>query len=65
MSKRDIVELVSVTVKINGKVKTFKTENIRFRGWEWSDADSGDCDSGVDLEIHDGKKHYKLDMGGY
>ena len=61
--KKDLIELVSVTVKINGKEKTFARKDCWFSGWEWSDDDGGG-DSGVDLELTDGKKRHKLSVEG-
>jgi hypothetical protein len=59
--KKNLVELVSVTVKINGVEKTFAKKDCYFYGWEFE----VDCfsDSGVDLELTDGKKKYKLSIG--
>lgn len=56
------VELVSVTVKINGVEKTFAKKDCWFHGWEYE----GDCfsDSGVDLELTEGRKRYKLSVEG-
>jgi len=58
------VELVSVTVKINGVEKTFAKKDCWFHGWEWSNEDIMECDSGVDLELTEGKKRYKLSVEG-
>lgn len=57
---KDEVELVGVVVKINGKKKTFKKSECYFQGWEYQD----EChsDSGVNLELTDGKKRYKLSL---
>lgn len=56
------VEFVGVVIKVNGKQKTIKKENCYFHGWEWSNDDAGECDSGVDLELTDGRKKYKLSL---
>jgi hypothetical protein len=63
--KKNVIELVSVTVKINGEEKTFSKENCIFEGWEWSCGDEcgcGACSSGVDLHLTDGRKRYKLEL---
>jgi hypothetical protein len=51
------IELISVTVKINGKKRVFKKGQVYFTGWE---QECGTCGShsGVDMTIYDesGKK---------
>lgn len=51
--KKKNIELISVTVKIDGKEETFKKENVYFYGWQ----QECDCCShgGVDMELTDGK----------
>lgn len=51
MAKNTQIELISVTVKINGKNRVFKKDQIYFQGWEYQ----GDCfsDSGVNMELFD------------
>jgi hypothetical protein len=57
---KEKVELVGVVVKIDGKRKTIKKEDCYFQGWEY--ADECHSDSGVNLELTDGKKRYKLSL---
>jgi hypothetical protein len=60
--KKDIVELVGVIVKINGKEVVVKREKCSFYGWAYE----GDCncwgDNGVDLTLNIDKKEYKLEV---
>lgn len=55
MARNKQIELVSVTVKINGKKKTFKKEALSFSGW------GAECDmcgehGGVNMEIFEENK---------
>lgn len=54
-------ELINITVKINGKKRTFKKENLSFCGWE-TQCDSCGSHDGVILEIFDKKKTYKANL---
>jgi len=56
------IEFVGVIVKINGKKKTFKKENCYFHGWGWEDNETMESDNGVDLNLTDGTKQYKLSL---
>jgi hypothetical protein len=51
--KKNNIEFLGVMVKINGKKKFIKKEQLYFRGWEYNDECSSD--SGVDLQISDKK----------
>lgn len=58
MAKNAKIELVSITVKIDGKIKVFKRKELAFHGWE-TDCDCCGGLGGVNMTIYDGKKvHY-------
>ena len=59
---KDNIEFVGVIVKVNGKKLTIKRENCHFTGWEYTDDDAMESDSGVDLELRDGRKIYRLSL---
>ena len=60
--KKDVIELVGVIVKINGKKKTFIKDECEFLGWECRDEDNYYSDNGVDLRLTDGGKQYRLSL---
>lgn len=64
MAKKDEIELVSVTVKINGKKKTFKKENLSFHGWE-SECDCCGSHGGANMTIFEEKKVHHVELESY
>lgn len=62
MAKKDKIELVSITVKINGKNRSFKKEALSFHGWE-AECDMCGSHSGVDLIISDGEASHIVKLG--
>jgi hypothetical protein len=64
MAKKDEIELVGVVLKINGKRKVVKKENLHFHGWE-QECEVCGSHSGVDMTVYDGNKSYSIDLDGY
>jgi hypothetical protein len=60
---KNVIKLVGVIVEINGKKKNFTKEQCYFHGWSYENEDLMESDSGVDLEVKDGNKRYKVDVG--
>jgi hypothetical protein len=54
--KNDLIELVGIIVKINGKKRIFKTDNFGLQGWAWEDETIMESDSVITLNLKDGKK---------
>lgn len=61
--KNDLIELVGIIVKINGKKRIFKTDNFGLQGWAWEDETIMESDSGITLNLKDGKKVQKTEIG--
>jgi len=64
VEKNPKIELVSVTVKINGKTRLFKKEALSFHGWE-AECDCCGTHGGADMTIYDKKKVHKVELESY